>query len=76
VVDFVRGLNRGRLLRCAALVQPGAPVPGPVLAATAKLAEAARAMLAAGSSQANVHSADGRHLGTLDFAAVVEQLAS
>jgi hypothetical protein len=33
-------------------------------------------MLAAGSSQANVHSADGRHLGTLDFAAVVEQLAS
>jgi glycine betaine/proline transport system ATP-binding protein len=76
VVDFVRGLHRGRLLRCAALVQPGAPVPGPVLAATATLAEGARAMLAAGSSQANVQAADGRHLGTLDFAAVVEQLAS
>nr|MDH4391867.1 ATP-binding cassette domain-containing protein [Aquabacterium sp.] len=25
VADFVRGLHRGRLLRCAALVQPGAP---------------------------------------------------
>ena len=76
VVDFVRGLHRGRLLRCAALVQPCAPVPGPVLAATATLAEGARAMLAAGSSQANVQAADGRHLGTLNFAAVVEQLAS
>ena len=76
VVDFVRGLHRGRLLRCASLVQPGEPVVGPVLAATATLAEAARAMLEAASTQANVQAADGRHLGTLDFAAVVEQLAS
>jgi glycine betaine/proline transport system ATP-binding protein len=76
VADFVRGLHRGRLLRCAALVQPGAPVPGPVLAATATLAEAAQAMLAAGSSQANVQAADGRHLGTLAMAVVVAQLAS
>ena len=29
-----------------------------------------------GCTQANVQAADGRHLGTLDFAAVVEQLAS
>ncbi len=76
VADFVRGLHRGRLLRCAALVQPGAPVDGPVLAATATLAEAARAMLAAGCSQANVQAADGRHLGTLALPAVVLQLAA
>lgn len=76
VADFVRGLHRGRLLRCAALVQPGAPVPGPQLAASATLAEAARAMLAAGSSQANVLAADGQHLGTLAMADVVAQLAS
>jgi glycine betaine/proline transport system ATP-binding protein len=76
VADFVRGLHRGRLLRCMALVQPGAPVPGPVLAATDTLSEAARAMLAANSSQANVQAADGRHLGTLSMAALVAQLAS
>jgi hypothetical protein len=76
VADFVRGLHRGRLLRCVALVQPGAPVPGPVLAANASLAEAARAMLAAGCSQANVQAVDGQHLGTLAMAAVVAQLAT
>jgi len=77
VADFVRGLHRGRLLRCAALAQPGGPVPGaPVLAASATLAEAARAMLDAGSGQANVQAADGSHLGRLTLDAVVRQLAA
>ncbi len=76
VAQFVRGLNRGRLLRCAALLQPGSAVAGPVLAANASLAEAAHAMLDAGCDQANVQAADGQHLGTLALQAVVRQLAS
>ena len=76
VRDFLQGLNRGRLLRCAALVQAGAPVAGPALPAGATLAEAARAMLAAGVQQANVQAVDGSHLGTLAMAAVVAQLAA
>jgi glycine betaine/proline transport system ATP-binding protein len=80
VAQFVRGLNRGRLLRCAALVQPGGPVPGPVLAAGTTLAEAARMMLDAGVQQANVQadgsSGGGAHLGTLALEAVVRQLAA
>ena len=76
VAQFLRGLNRGRLLRCAALVQPGGPVAGPVLAAGATLAEAARAMLDAGCSQANVQAPGGQHLGRLALDAVVRQLAT
>jgi glycine betaine/proline transport system ATP-binding protein len=76
VAEFVRGLHRGQLLRCVALVQPGAPVPGPVLAANATLAEGARAMLANGTRLANVQAEDGHHLGIIEFTAVVEQLAS
>ncbi len=76
VAQFLRGLNRGRLLRCSALVQPGGPVAGPVLAAGATLAEAARAMLDAGCSQANVQAPGGQHLGRLALDAVVRQLAT
>jgi glycine betaine/proline transport system ATP-binding protein len=76
VAAFVQGLHRGRLLRCAALAQPGAPIDGPVLAADTLLADAARALLDAGASQANVQAADGRHLGTLALDALVRQLAA
>jgi glycine betaine/proline transport system ATP-binding protein len=76
VAQFVRGLNRGRLLRCGALAQPGAPVAGPALPATATLAEAACAMLDAGVRQANVVAADGTGLGTLALDDLVRQLAT
>jgi glycine betaine/proline transport system ATP-binding protein len=73
---FVRNVHRGRVLRCAALACPGAPVAGPTLAAAATLAEAARAMLAAGVQQANVRDGRGEHQGTLTLATVIEQLAA
>jgi glycine betaine/proline transport system ATP-binding protein len=76
VAAFVRGLHRGRLLRCGALAQPGTALAGPVLAADATLADAARALLDAGAGQANVQAADGRHLGTLTLDALVRQLAA
>lgn len=76
VAQFVRGLHRGRLLRCAALAKPGDPVAGPALAAQATLAEAAHALLDAGARQANVVAADGRHLGTLALDDLVRQLAA
>jgi glycine betaine/proline transport system ATP-binding protein len=73
---FVRNVHRGRVLRCAALACPGAPVAGPTLAAAATLAEAARVMLTAGVQQANVCDGGGVHQGTLTLAAVIEQLAA
>ncbi len=76
VASFVRGLHRGRLLRCGALAAPGAPVDGPVLPGDATLAAAAQALLEAGARQANVQAPDGRHLGTLTLDALVRQLAA
>ena len=73
---FVRDVNRGRVLRCAALVRPGAAVAGPTLVAGLPIAEAARCMAAAGVQQANVCDASGAHLGTLALAVVIEQMAA
>ncbi|HOB93395.1 MAG TPA: ATP-binding cassette domain-containing protein [Aquabacterium sp.] len=76
VAAFLRGLHRGRRLRCGALARPGAPVAGPALAAEATLAEAAHALLDAGARHANLVAADGRHLGTLALDDLVRQLAA
>ncbi len=71
---FVAGVNRARVLRCAALAVPGAAVAGPQLPADTTLAEAARAMQAHGAETATVLAADGTALGTLSLAAVLAQL--
>ena len=73
---FVRDVNRGRVLTCAALARPGTAVAGPTLAADLPIAEAARRMAAAGVQQANVCDATGGHLGTLALAVVIEQMAA
>ena len=74
---FVRDVNRGRSLRCGALVQAldgQAFTPELIVGADDTLAQAAQAMRSAGATQALVHGADGQALGTLSMAAVVEQL--
>jgi glycine betaine/proline transport system ATP-binding protein len=72
---FVRDVDRGRLLRCAALAQRAPPVVGPTLAADLSIAEAARVMAGAGAPRANVVDADGQHRGTLSLVDVVAQMA-
>ena len=76
VQRFVRDVNRGRALRCGALLRPGLAATGPALAVDATLAEAARAMQAAGAAEAQVCGADGRVLGRLTLTDVVAQLAA
>jgi glycine betaine/proline transport system ATP-binding protein len=71
---FVAGVNRARVLRCAALAVPGAAVAGPMLKADTPLADAARAMQAHGVDAANVLAHDGKPLGTVALAAVLAQL--
>jgi len=73
---FVAGVNRARVLRCAALALPGPAVAGPRLAADTPLADAARAMHAQGCDAANVLAHDGSLLGTVTLAAVVAQLVA
>ncbi len=71
---FVAGVNRARVLRCAALAVAGPAVAGLTLHADTPLADAARAMHTHGGDVANVVAADGTHLGTVTRAALLAQL--
>jgi glycine betaine/proline transport system ATP-binding protein len=71
IASFVRDVNRGRVIRCRTLMQPGAPVPGPSVDAGLVIEEAARLLSAEGKEQANVVNAKGRVLGTIAMADII-----
>ena len=67
IETFVRDVNRGRVIRCRTLMQPNAPVAGPMVDASMVIEEAARLLSADNIEAANVVSAKGKHLGTLSL---------
>lgn len=71
IASFVRDVNRGRVIRCRTLMQPGLPVEGPVVDAGLVVEEAARLLSAEGKEAANVVNSKGRHLGTLTMTDVI-----
>lgn len=71
IANFVRGINRGKVIQCRMLVQKGPPIEGPSLAGNLVIEEAARTLSAAGAEQGNVVNRRGRHLGTINLAAIV-----
>lgn len=71
IANFVRGINRGKVIQCRMLTQKGPPVEGPALASNLVIEEAARTLSAAGAEQGNVVNRRGRHLGTINLAAIV-----
>ena len=74
ISSFVRNVNRGRVIRCRALVAPGSigvPVEGPSLDANTVLEDAARVLSTENLEQANLVSRRGRHLGTVSLCAIV-----
>lgn len=62
---FVRDVDRGRLLRCAALALSGPAVAGPDLPEHTTVRDALRLLHDAGASQANVRRSDGSLAGTV-----------
>lgn len=68
---FVRDVDRGRMLHCGALAQPGPAVIGPDVRAQDCLLDAVRTMQAAGATQANVRQLDGSLAGTLSLDSVM-----
>ncbi len=80
IASFVRDVNRGRVIRCRTLANPGDPVPGPSIDGGLVIEEAARILNAEGIKQANVVNAKGKHLGVLGMddiiGAMVPPLAS
>ncbi len=71
VANFVRDVNRGRVIRCRTLVVPGPIVEGPELGANLTLEEAARHLGSTGHDQANVVGNKGRHLGSLTIGQIL-----
>ena len=76
IAQFVRGVNRGQVLRCASLVVAGARVVGPDLPADMLIADAARQLSAENHPAANVSDSNGRHLGLVHLAALVAAMTA
>ena len=71
IANFVRDVNRGRVVRSRTLLQPGAPVDGPTVDASMVIEEVARLLSAEGKDAANVVSSKGKHLGTLAMSDII-----
>lgn len=71
ITNFVKDVNRGRVIRCRTLMQAGAPVEGPSVDASMVIEEAARLLSGEGREAANVVNSKGRHLGTLSMADII-----
>jgi len=71
IASFVRDVNRGRVIRCRTLAQPGARVAGPDVDPGLVIEEAARLLSAENQEAANVVTAKGRHLGVLSLSDII-----
>ena len=69
--DFIKDVNRGRVIRCKTLMQDGEPVQGPNLDSSLVIEEAARELSAQNLEQCNVVNAKGRHLGTITLSDII-----
>lgn len=71
IANFVRDVNRGRVIRCRALAVPGIPVSGPQLDEGMVIEEAARLLSAEALEVANVMSGAGKLLGTISMQDII-----
>lgn len=71
ITNFVKDVNRGRVIRSRTLMKPGVPVPGPSVDAGMVIEEVARLLSAEGLDLANVVGSKGRHLGILSMADII-----
>ena len=65
--DFIKDVNRGRVVRCRTLMQALPPVEGPNLDSNWVIEEAARELSAQSLSVANVIDRKGRHMGVISM---------
>ena len=71
IANFVKDVNRGRVVRCRTLMNDGAPVQGPAVDPGLVIEEAARLLSAEHLEAANVVNARGRHLGVITMEDVI-----
>ena len=71
ISNFVKDVNRGRVIRCRTLMTAGAPVEGPTVDPGLVIEEAARLLSAENREAANVVNAKGKHLGVITMSDVI-----
>ncbi|RVT52706.1 quaternary amine ABC transporter ATP-binding protein [Rubrivivax albus] len=71
ISNFVKDVNRGRVVRCRTLMTAGAPVEGPTVDPGLVIEEAARLLSAENREAANVVNAKGKHLGVITMSDVI-----
>ena len=72
--DFIRDVNRGRVIQCRAVMREGAAVQGLQLHHRQVIEEAARALNSAGLEEGNVVDGKGRHLGVISRGDIVSAM--
>jgi len=71
IANFVKDVNRGRVVRCRTLMNAGVPVEGPIVDPGLVIEEAARLLSAENRKAANVVNSKGKHLGVLTMADII-----
>jgi glycine betaine/proline transport system ATP-binding protein len=71
IASFVRDVNRGRVIRCRTLMQPGARVEGPDVDPSLVIEEAARQLSVESKEAANVVTSKGKHLGVITMSDII-----
>jgi glycine betaine/proline transport system ATP-binding protein len=71
IANFVKDVNRGRVVRCRTLMTSAAPVAGPTVDPSLVIEEAARLLSAENQDTANVVNAKGKHLGVISLSDII-----
>lgn len=74
IESFVQHVNRGRVIRCRTLMQPGARVNGPDVDPSLVIEEAARLLTVDNTEAANVVTAKGKHLGVITMNDIISAI--
>ena len=75
IFDFVKDINRGRVIEAQSVMTPGAGVDGPNVAQDLVLDEALQVVSAAPSGEASVVDAEGKPVGSVTLKQIIDAMA-
>ena len=75
IFDFVKDINRGRVIESMSVMTPGEGVDGPSLPHDLVLEEALQAVSATRLDRANVVDADGKTIGNISLQQIIDAIA-
>ena len=75
IFDFVKDINRGRVIEAQSVMTPGQGVDGPSVAHDLVLDEALQAVSAAPSGEASVVDAEGKPIGSVSLKQIIDAMA-